>query len=307
MAIRLETRGSLFVLLAALLWSTGGVCIKSLTGYQPFTVAAGRSLIGALLFFALAKGRIAPSRFAGRWQWLGIISYALVVSIFVIATRLTTAANAIILEYTAPLWIAVIAWAAFDEKPSVRDGLALLTGGAGVVLCMQQGLTLFANGQMLSKALLGDGLALFTGLLFALTTISLRRINNQSPGCDTNSSSPAVVTLFYGNLLVALIGLPWLIADIGAPAVKGQPFVVGLLVLLWLGVGSLTGGYWCFQAGLKTTRALTASLLLLIEPVLNPLWVALIVHEAPSRGTIAGAVFVLVSLIISLTNSADTR
>ena len=71
-------------------------------------------------------------------------------------------------------------------------------------------------------------------------------------------------------------------------------------MLIWLGVGQLAGGYWCYQRGLRTTRALTASLITLIEPVLNPLWVALFVGEMPSRGTAVGGVFVLASVVLSL-------
>lgn len=335
--LRPEIRGAALVLVAALLWSTGGACVKVLDGYPPLAISAGRSVISALLFLALLRGHIGLPSTMKRWIGLGAAVYALVVITFVVATRFTTAANAILLQYTAPLWIAVLGWTVLGERPSSRDLVALALGGGGVILCASEGLALFMENRSISKTLLGDALALGSGLCFAGMTIILRITSRREgegrdprdirDGRDTRNReasrqgsaagdpigagpagdrgrdepSASLLCLFYGNLLAAVIGMPALVSALPNAGIEGHSAWLGLAVLVWLGAGQLGGGYWFFQRGLRTTRALTASLLGLIEPVLNPVWAALVVAEIPSRGTLVGGLLVLVSVALSLT------
>jgi drug/metabolite transporter (DMT)-like permease len=262
------------------------------------------------------------------WVIGGTITYAAVVISFVVSNRFTTAANAILLQYTAPLWIAFMGWVFIRERPSPRELLAMAIGGAGVLLCASEGITLFARDRLVSQTLIGDAIALFSGFSFALLTVILRimgrdavrppknearaeadgsRTEGQPTSADSSAIPPALVCLFYGNVLAALIGLPWLLADLSEPGMIGRPLVLGWGVLLWLGAGQLGFGYWLFQHGLRTTRALTASLLGLIEPVLNPVWVAFLVGELPSKGTQLGGILVLISVVLSLTARRSRR
>lgn len=283
------------MLLAAVLWSTGGAGIKILSGFPPLAVSGGRSAVSAVCFFLLLRGRVRPPRDAGIWPWAGAAAYCSCVSLYVASIGFTTAANAIILQYTALIWIALLGWAVLGERPSASEVVAVLLGATGVLLCMGKSLTLFAANGSPGRALIGDAMAVASGLGYALVTLSLRKMALR-PGRDR---SP-VISLFYGNVAAAAIGLPMLLRMAGAPGVPGQHPAFAWTVLLWLGVGQLAGGYWCYQRGLRTTRALTASLISLLEPLLNPLWVALFVGEMPSRGTIVGGGLILASVVLSL-------
>lgn len=296
-----QRTGRICVLAAALLWSTGGACIKALDGYSPWTVLSGRSLLSSLFFLALLGGRPRLAPGAGLWPVAGAVSYALVVTTFVLANRLTTAANAIILQYTSILWIALFGWLMVRENPTRREYAAMAVGVLGVVLCLGHGVRLFASGPGDHRALLGDIVALASGFCFAITTVALRRIGKAVAQAGTRAGDPALVCLFYGNLLAGLFGLSWLAREIGDPGITGQSHLLGWAVLAWLGFGQLGAGYWFYQQGLKTTRALTASLLSLAEPLVNPLLVFLTVQEIPPPGTVAGGALVIVSLALTLT------
>ncbi len=293
--------GRACVLAAALLWSTGGACIKVLDGYSPWTVLSGRSLLSSLFFLFLLRGRPRAAPGSGPWPAVGAVSYALVVATFVLANRLTTAANAIILQYTSILWIALFGWLLVRERPARREYAAMALGVVGVALCLGHGVRLFASGPGGHRMLMGDAVALASGLCFAVTTVALRRIGKTAPPAADGPGDPALVCLFYGNLLAGLAGLPWLAGEIARPGIPGQPHLAGWAVLVWLGFGQLGAGYWFYQKGLKTVRALTASLLSLAEPMVNPLLVFLTVRELPSGGTVAGGTLVLISLALTLT------
>lgn len=287
-------RGILWVLLASVLWSTAGVAIKWLADVPPFGVSAWRALIACLCFWGLLRGRIGLGG-SGRGAILaGAAIYALVVTSFVLANRLTTAANAILLQYTAPLWISLLGWMLLGEKPSRRELLALALGGTGVVLCMAESLSLFAASGSLSRSLAGDGVALFSGICFATMTITFRKFGRAA--ATTGRSPSSLLMLFYGNALAAGLGMAVVAASPGAVASLAIA-PTGFFILLWLGIFQLAGGYWCYQRGLRSVPALTASLLCLIEPLLNPLWVLLLVGEMPGLGTIAGGALVLVSIL----------
>lgn len=287
-------RGILWVLLASVLWSTAGVAIKWLAGLPPFGVSAGRALIAFFCFLALLRGRVGLGGTEKGAILAGSAIYALVVTSFVLANSLTTAANAILLQYTAPLWIALLGWMLLGERPTRRELLALMLGGTGVVLCMAEGLSLFAQSGSLSSSLAGDATALFSGICFAAMTITFRKFGRGTASTGRNQSS--LLMLFYGNGFAAALGAAVVLARPEGNAGM-SPGLAGVFVLLWLGIFQLAGGYWCYQRGLRSVPALTASLLCLIEPLLNPLWVLLLVGEMPGLGTLAGGALVLVSVL----------
>lgn len=256
-------------------------------------------MLCALFFGWLLKGKMRP---AGPLAitLAGALAYAGVVTSFVVSTRLTTAANTIILQYTSLVWIIVLAWMFVGERPRAREVAAVVCGFAGIGLCAGSGFSLWRQTGSLSQASVGDALALLSGLCFALTTLALRKLHHAAPDDELDfEGRAALVTLFYGNVIAALISLPALVSlPLGA---GHQAPAATWLIIAWLGLAQLGGGYWFFQQGLKTTRALTANLLSLIEPVLNPLWVALLVGETPARGTFYGGLLILGAIILSLT------
>jgi drug/metabolite transporter (DMT)-like permease len=154
------------------------------------------------------------------------------------------------------------------------------------------------------QALAGDVIGLLSGLAFASLILVLRRLSREETGEGCADPTPTLLCFVLGNLLACLAGLPALGREIGGPGVIGHAPLVGWMLLLWLGVGQLGGGYWFFQRGLRTTRALTAGLLVLAEPMLNPVWVALIVGEIPGRGTVVGGAVILSALVIAITSRA---
>jgi len=253
----------LFLLAAAILWSLGGVLIKSID-WTPIGIAGSRSLI-ALVVIALAMPSVVQK---ASWRILpGAIAYAATVFLFVVATKLTSAANAIFLQYTAPIYIAIISPWILKERTKPLDWL-LVT----VALC---GIALFFVDQLSFEGFSGVLAALGSGVSFALLTVFMRRQRSESP--------EAVVLV--GNFLTFLVALPWMF-----PLAKMEHN--GIWILL-LGVLQLGIPYLLYSRAIKHIRALDAAIISTIEPILNPIWVMLIWGEKASFWSIVGGGIVL--------------
>lgn len=255
--------------LVAVLWSLGGVMIK-LVEWNPVAIAGVRSAIAVPVVWMFAGG--IKGGFT-RVQWAGAIAYIGTVLLFVIATRLTTAANAIFLQYTAPIYVALLApW--WLKEPSRRsDWLAILIALGGIALFFLDRLTV--------AGLWGNICGLLSGLSFALMVLSLRKDRSGSP----------IKAVLLGNLLTAAIGLPVVLFS---PAPGGN----GWLGLLLLGTVQLAIPYVLYTVCIRRVTALDATLITLIEPVLNPLWVMWMLGERPGSWATVGAVLVLASVVV---------
>jgi drug/metabolite transporter (DMT)-like permease len=256
-------RYRLSLLGAAVLWSTAGAAIKlsSLTGWQ---IAAGRSLVAGvfvLLLFPEAR------RLPGRRVLLVAVSYAFTVVLFVLATKLTTAANAIFIQDMAPLWVLLLSPWLLRERPTRGELLA--------VPVYALGLSLFFLDDLSAGQRLGNWLALASGVAFAFSIVGLRLVSTAGTGA-----------LAWGNLLAALAAFPFWRQ--GPP-----PAAADLGLLLYLGVFQLGLAYVLFSFGLRGTPAVEASLLVLLEPVLNPIWSFLFAGERPGPWAITGGAIVL--------------
>jgi len=253
----------LLLLAAAILWSLGGVLIKSID-WTPLAIAGSRSLIAIVVI-----GLVMPG--VGRkisWRILpGALAYAGTVVLFVIATKLTSAANAIFLQYTAPIYIAMISPWVLHERTKPLDWLLIL-----VALC---GVALFFVDQLSFEGLSGVIAALASGVSFAWLTVFMRRHRNESPES----------ILLLGNILTLLFASPWMF-----------PFANlernGIWILL-LGVLQLAIPYLLYSQAIKHIRALDAAIISIIEPILNPIWVILVKGEHASRWSIIGGAIVL--------------
>jgi len=268
-AISPAIRGRLFVLLSAVLWSLAGVFIKSLE-LEPLTIVFYRSLFAALffLFFVRKTGWA-----IGVPLGVSTASYTAAVSIFVMANKLTTAANAIVLQYTAPIFVFLFSRLWLREPVAKRDALTLAMGMAGIG-------TIFAGSAGQPDAA-GVIAATFSGFLFSVYMLNLRFVQGTAPGNLT----------FANNLVCALALLP----------LMGSRFEVGvgeLLALAIMGVVQLGLPYFFFSKGVETISLQEASLIALIEPVLNPLWVAIVVGEVPSIATLIGGGMILLGLAL---------
>ena len=263
-------RGLLFLLGAALAWSSGGLLIK-LVDLDGLSLAGARSwfaLIPLLLYarFAGRSDRAAAPRFSMPII-LGSIAYAGTVIFFVIATKETTAANAILLQYTAPIWVALL------SPLFLREAIRPVDWWAAIVVVA--GLALFTLDDVPTSARLGDLLALISGLFFACCIMALRH----------GRAGSGLRMVLYGNVLAGLVGLPFLLAS--------PPPITELPGVALLGIGQLGLGYILFIRGIRHVSALEGALIPVLEPLLNPLWVVIGVGERPSIYSLVGGAIVL--------------
>ncbi len=252
-----------FLLLAAIFWSLGGVLIKSIE-WHPMAIAGGRSAIAIPLMLACIGW---PKFTFSRAQIGGAIGYALTVVLFVFATRMTTAANAIFLQYTAPIYVAIIGRWYLGERALRIDWLVIALALGGIALFFLDRLTV--------SGFWGNIVALCSGLAFASVALFLRKEKAGSP----------VTSIILGNAIVAAAGAPFMLHS---PLGEG-----GVWRLLLLGTLQLGLPYVLYAAAIKHVTALEATLIPLLEPVLNPLWVMLTLGERPGPWAVVGAILVL--------------
>ncbi|HEX8368060.1 MAG TPA: DMT family transporter [Pyrinomonadaceae bacterium] len=270
---------AILVLLAVLLWSTGGLFIK-MTTLDAFAVNAGRSLFAALTvaLFTYRKGLKLDG-----FTFLTSFLYAGTLTCFVYANKTTTAANAIFLQYTAPIYILILSPFILKEKFRFPD---LIT----VVFCLA-GMSLFfletpgAENKLASNIFTGNIAALLSGIFFGLYFVMLRHprsLENKNPA----------LSVFYGNLLIVLFMLPLLAQNPPQPTGKDFP------AILFLGVFQIGIAYVLFTNGIAGgVRSLDASIIGFVEPLLNPVWVFLFVGERPSRWAIIGGAIIIAAVV----------
>jgi drug/metabolite transporter (DMT)-like permease len=256
-------RSRLLILAAAVLWSTAGAAIK-LCQLDAWQIAGGRSLVAALLLLAVVReARVRPTARV----LLVSVAYAVTVILFVVATKLTTAANAIFIQDTAPLWVLLLSPLLLREAPTRGELLAVPIYAAG--------LGLFFLDELTAGQVTGNLAALGSGVAFAFSILGLRLLRHEGPAA-----------LVYGNLVAAAVTLPlWS----GGPAATAPD----LALLVYLGVFQLGLAYLAFSRGVAGTPAIEASLLILLEPVLNPIWTFLFAGERPGPWAVAGGGVVL--------------
>ena len=265
----------MFVLAAALLWSTGGLFIK-------WTSISGLELSFYRAFFALFTVALVTRREGFGLNGLtaaAAIVYAVLVILFVVATKQTTAANAIFLQYTAPVYVLILEPIVYKEKFRARD---LIT----VLVCIG-GMALFFVGQLRPQDISGNVIALASGFFFALYFLLLRHPKAR----EVNRASSVI----YGNLLCVLICAPWGLAALSSIGRHD------LLSVIYLGVIQLGVSYVLFTVGMaRGVRSLDAGIVCYTEPVLNPVWVFLVLAERPSRFALMGGAIIITAVIIHM-------
>jgi drug/metabolite transporter, DME family len=262
------------VLAAAALFSSGGAVIKAihLAGWQ---VAFLRSAIAAAALLLLMK----EARRRPTLKVLGVgLAYAATLILFVLANKLTTSASAIYLQSTAPLYVLLLSPWLLSERIRGRDVVFMITLAAGLGL-------FFVGFDPVSVTApnpkLGNLLATASGLTWALTVMGLRAL-----GRSGESWGPAAS--FWGNVFAALFCLPFAL-----PILAARPLDWALIG--YMGIFQIGIAYLFLIRGLERVRAFEASLLLLLEPVLNPIWTWLVHGERPGAWSIAGAAVILVA------------
>ena len=261
-------RGTLLVFLASLLFSAGGLLIK-LCPWSALAINGARNLIGSMVigaFLLATRHRVRVNRAV----LTGALSLMGVTTLFTLANKLTTAANTIVLQYTAPVFVILLMALLFHKRPDRADVVTCALVLLGVFIFFVDGLG--AGNQ------LGNVLALVSGVCYAGVFMM-----NASKDADALSSS------FLGQLACGLIFTPFCLRETDFSAAALGPVAL-------LGVFQIGLAYICLSLGTRRTPPVTASLICGLEPVLNPLWVALFYGERISPLALVGAVIVVGSI-----------
>ena len=277
-----------FVLMAVLLWSSGGLFIK-LTTLDAYQVTFFRSLLAGITVLLLKR------KSGLRINGFGLIVsciYATLLFLFVWATKQTTAANAIFLQYTAPVYILVLAPFVIGEKFRFRD---LFT-----VICCIGGMSLFFVGDLQVGDYQGNLAALGSGVFLGLYIMLLKhpkitglRLSGDRSSQSGNDRVSPIATVIYGNFLLAIVTTPS-----GISAVPSLT-PLDILAVSFLGIVQIGISYILFIKGVSGgTRPLDASIIGFIEPLLNPVWVFLFIGESPSRWALLGGTIIISTVAI---------
>ena len=266
-----QSRGIFYMLACAFLWSIGGLFIK-LIDWNPFFIAGARSLIGAAVLMVYMKLAHLSLKINRR----SIVSGIALCSVFfcyVTANKLTTAANTVVLQYTNPVFVVLLSSLFLHQKFSRRDLFLVGTVFFGVALSFLDGMD--------AGGFLGNLLALFSGFFLAVLFLNSAR-------CETASDSMSGILL--GQLFAALCGAPFLFLD---PPAFTTTSVASILIL---GVFQLGLPYVFYGIASRTCSPLICSVLAGVEPLLNPLWVFVVMGERPSVTALIGCGIVVVTI-----------
>lgn len=264
-----QRRGTLYVFLAAVLYSIGGLCIKVIP-WNGMSINGGRNMIALLV----VGGYLLLTRHRPRWnRWIALGAGCVCGTniLFSLANKMTTAANSIVLQFTAPIFVILLSLLFWQKKPQKLDVIVCGVTLAGVVCFFLESLEM--------GGMLGNILALISGVTYAGVFLL-----NDMPDADPISS------VFWGDVCSAILGLPFLLRETDFTA-------TALISLVILGVFQVGLAYTLMCEGLKTTPAVTASLVSGIEPVLNPILVAVFYHEMIGPLSLVGAVIVVGAVI----------
>ena len=262
-----DRKGPLCMLAASVCWSFGGLCIKFIP-WSAMSIIGLRALLAAVVFsiyrrslkISLTKGNITAA-----------VCLSLTTILFVFANKLTTAAAAILLQFSAPIFIILIQLVFYRQKPKVSEAVAVSITILGMLL--------FFADHLEPGGTLGNILAIASGLTFAGVFV-----------CNKRPDVVPEQSLSLGFLINAVIGLPFVIVGVDA-----DPIAWGAAILL--GVVQVGLAYVFFSIGIKRTAALLACLITALEPVLNPLWVALATNEFPGPFALAGGAVIVLTVV----------
>ncbi len=254
------------VALCALLWSSGGLFIK-IVSWNPFALAGIRSLIGGLVILVYIRRPRFTWSFA---QIAGALCYAGCMIGFVSANKLTTAANAILLQYTAPLYAAILGWIFLKEKASALDWVTIAVVVGGMALFFMDRLTL--------GGMQGNLVAIASGVFFAGAMVAFRA---QKDGSSLES-------ILLSHAITFAVSIPFLFS--------GWPSLAGWGGLAFLGVFQIGISSILLSYGVKHVTALQSLLISVLEPIFNPLWVFLVIGERPGPRALVGGAIILVAV-----------
>ncbi|NLN49303.1 MAG: DMT family transporter [Clostridiales bacterium] len=263
-----RVKSIIYLIIASVLWSTAGVLIK-LVNWNPLAIAGSRSFIASFVVLAYVKK---PKITMSRAQIGGAICYAATVILFVTANKLTTSANAILLQFTAPVFVALLSAWLLKENIYRYDWITMGFVFAGMIL--------FFVDDVGVGNMLGNVIAVVSGFFLACVTIALRLQKDGSP----------VETALLGNILTFIVAIPFIL--------KSMPDLRSIIGLILLGVFQLGMAYIFYALSMKHISAIEAILITVVEPILNPIWVFFFSGEKPTLFAIIGGLVVLSSVTV---------
>lgn len=259
--------------LCGLLWSAAGLLIKLVDWNAP-AIWSARSAICAAAICAVRRPSFARISAA---EWRAAVALAATTGLFILANKLTTAANAILIQYSAPVWVALLGSWLLGERARRIDWLTI-----ALVLV---GITLFFFHQLTFDHVAGNLVALVSGIVTALYTLSIRKVAMTGGAAATDPLRP----ILLGNLIATVVGAPFLLAS-------PPPGVAGWTTLAALGIFQQALPYVLYARAIRRASALEAILIPVIEPILSPVWVALGVGELPGGWALLGGAIVVTAV-----------
>lgn len=267
--MKTQQKGAIYALVSALLFSTGGLFIK-LIPWSGYSINAARNFFALLVMFCYLAVRKKKPVFSMTVFW-GAAAYAVTNTCFTLATKMTSAANAIVLQFSAPIFIILIAWAVLKKRPQALEVRACIVVFAGIICFFLDSLSL--------EGFTGNLIALVSGISYAVY-FSYKDLTN----ADYDS------VLFYGQLLCILAGIPALLGETDFSAQS-----VGYAMIL--GVFQMGLAFLLLSKAIVMTSAITASLISAVEPILNPVLVAVFYGETIGALSLAGAAVVVTGIV----------
>ena len=267
-----KNRAMLLMVITAAMWSLGGIFIK-LISWNPFLIAGVRSGIsGSIMALYMAATQ---TRFKlNRYSLLAGMGLGCSATLFTIANKLTTAANAIVLQYTAPIFILLISAVFFKEKMQRQDIL--------VVCITMGGMVLFFLDQLSPGNLLGNILGILAGVTLGQMFVMVGR------GGDDDATRMSGILI--AHMITLMIGVP-----VGLPQTE-EVAAIEILYVIILGVFQLGIPYVLYGIASRDCPPLACSLIGMLEPLLNPVWVAIFIGEVPGPFALAGAVIIIATV-----------
>lgn len=262
-------KGIFALVLTTILWSSGGLFIK-LISLSPMQISFFRCLIAAIVMLLIFRSNVLK---LNPLALVNSLSYATVLILFVYATKTTTAANAIFLQSTAPIYVLIFEPILTKTK---YEKINILT----ISICFI-GMTLFFIGDLSPGDIKGNIAALFAGLAFAAFFLGMKK----------NEGKFGESTIFFGNIIVSLFSIPFIL---DLDSINTSDFTM----LAFLGIFQIAIAYIIFNYGIQRVKAVEASIISMLEPVLNPIWVLVGYGEIPKINTIIGGTIIIFTISI---------
>ena len=263
-----KNKAILMLIAAGVMWSLGGLLIKSIN-WPPLAISGLRSIIAAVIIYIF--GNIDNFNFK-KIEILSACFYVIVVTLFVLANKYTTAGNAILLQYTAPIYVAMFGYLFLKEKAYLIDWFT--------ICLLFVGLSFFFFDELSTDGFLGNIFAILSGVSFAALTILLRKQKTGNP----------IRSIFLGNIFAFILGLPQIYSST-------TPEIFPWVLIILLGVFQLGFSYIIFTNAIKHVSALDAIIYPVIEPILNPILVFLFIGEKLGSWSLVGGGLVVGSVL----------